>query len=114
MSLFAGKAEKLLVFAEMDKRANISTTQDAARALARLGNCDICPSSEVEMAIQSLSVTALGLPQENCPAFSCAGLKRPDDMANRPPLRSQQALALHRLAPEKLAIGGAPLHRKMH
>ena len=65
-------------------KASIASTPDAAHALARFGNCDICPSSEVEAAVRSLSVAALDLPQESAMALSRAGLKRLGDLADRP------------------------------
>lgn len=65
-------------------RASIAGTPEAARVLARFGDCAISPPGEDEARTRPLPVAALEVPPETVLALSRAGLKSLADLAERP------------------------------
>jgi protein ImuB len=65
-------------------RASIAGTPEAARALARFGDCALAPPGADEAAVRPLPVAALEASPETVIALSRAGLKTLGDLADRP------------------------------
>jgi len=79
-------------------RASIAGTPEAARALARFGDCAVSPPGGDEVRVRELPVAALEVEPQTVLALSRAGLKTLGDLAGRPAgtlsARFGEALAL--------------------
>ena len=80
------QAATLLARQGLSVRACIAGTPDAARALAQFSRITIAPAGQEESLVRQLPVAALaGLSDDTVRALSRAGLKKIDDLAERPP-----------------------------
>lgn len=71
---------------DLNVRASIGGTPDAARAMARFSKVEIAPPGNDEALVKPLPVRALaGLDREAVVALSRAGLKTVGDLSERPP-----------------------------